>query len=68
MMGEVQHSHPKTDTTYQLHSPFYFLVALPAISGRSKSTGEVWMGGAAFWTTAAAVPSRELVDPNARRL
>ena len=44
---------------------FAIRMALAAISRRSKSTGEVWMGGAAVWLTAAAVPSRELVDPNA---
>jgi hypothetical protein len=33
-----------------------------------KSMGEVRMGGAAVWLTAAAVPSCKLVDLNARRL
>ena len=35
-----------------------FKTAFTAISGRSKSTEEVWVAGAAVWMTAAAVPSR----------
>jgi hypothetical protein len=44
------------------------LSAFAAALRRSKTEGEGWMGGAAVWFTAAAVPSCEFVDLNARRM
>jgi hypothetical protein len=43
-------------------------MASAAISRQSNSTGEIWMGGAAVWLTAATVPSHKLIDLNARWL
>jgi hypothetical protein len=47
---------------------FAFWMAFPATSGWSKSMGKVWVAGAAVRLTAAAVPSRELVDSRPRWL
>ena len=59
----------KTGTSLQLPLTFFSIpTAFPAISGGSKSVGEVWVAGAAAMLTAAAVPSREFQNPNARRM
>ena len=48
-------------TTHLFSDP----TAFPAISGGSKSVGEVWVAGAAAMLTAAAVPSRQFENSNA---
>jgi hypothetical protein len=39
----------------------------PSLRG-SKTDGEGWMGGAAVWSTAAAVPSCKFIDSNVRQM
>ena len=39
-MGEVQHSHSKTDTAYQLHSPICFLNGVPCDFRMIEEYGE----------------------------
>jgi hypothetical protein len=44
------------------------LVVFPAALRQSKMEGDRWMGGAAVWLTAAAVPYHNFDDSNARRM
>ena len=67
LMGEL-HYIQKTCTSINITHIFSLLVAFPAALTSSKAMREDWVGGAAVWLTAAAVPSREFENSNARSM
>jgi ABC-type uncharacterized transport system permease subunit len=58
----------KTCTSINITHIFSLLVAFPAALTSLKITREDWVGGAAVWLTAAAVPSHEFENLNARSM
>ena len=67
LMGEL-HYIQKTCTSINITHIFSLLVAFPAALTSSKAMREDWVGGAAVWLTAAAVPSRKFENSNARSM
>ena len=59
-MGEVQHSHSKTDTAYQLHSPICFLNGVPCDFRMIEEYGE-GLGG---WSCCQVDSSSGAISPN----